>query len=486
MTDANVPQLTYAIAPTVATVSTTQNFVLTLTNPNPTFAVTMKKATAGDQIQISNWSTLTASFGQISPVAPPGTNWRIGPGQGASYLKIWVGADTIIAAGASVSFKINNVIVDQTVGQASLSVLEIAGGQTANPPDIQIGKLGAELQIFAYVQPVTVRAGQTATLNWTIVKGQYVTVVPPLPPPDPRRYDRVGALDKPWSFAIPVLPFQDERQTEFTATVFQDAGTWKTAHVTVNLSPPIITMFSNDPQQPISIEGTLTLSWNTVYATGLTLTWTKTVGVDLSGTRTFTSAELKKMVSNGQTELVFTLKAAGFRTPATSRLTIALQPVAINWFRFADLEHRALTYDVTNATAVSLPAISGPAPYQLTAQGPFGPVSQILAGNDVEVLVLYADPPSVASGQPTTLHFQVQNAASASLNPGNQPLMIDANGIGEIVVSPAATTKYTVVARDALGNQAASPLTVPVAATVQTSGARRTPAKRPRAKGTKR
>jgi len=456
MENGNVPQLTYAMTPTSATVSTTQNFKLTVTNPSSTFSVTMKKS--GDQISISNWSSLTASVSQISPTAPPSTNWRIG--LATSYIKIWVVADTVIAPGAKVEFQINNVAIDANVGQGSLSILEVIGGIASNPPDIQIGKLGAELQIFAYANPVTVGLGQTTTMNWTIVKGLYVTVVPP---DDGKQYPRKGS--GPFSFAIQSQPFQDARQTTFTLTVFQDAGTWVSTPVTVNLSPPIITLLSNDPPAPISIDGTMSLAWNAVYATAATLTpSTGSTNVPTSGTKSYTSSNLKKLVNNNQSQLVFTLTAQGYLKPAVSQLVVPLQPVNINWFRFADMQHTSFTYDVSNATNVSLPSISGPAPYTLTAQGPFGPVQQSLGANDVEVLVLNADPPAIQPGGSSTLNFQVQRASSAVLDPGNVPLTFDGSGIGQQVVSPGSTTTYTVTAFDAAGNRASSPITVTVTA----------------------
>ncbi|HEX6097189.1 MAG TPA: hypothetical protein VF432_12750 [Thermoanaerobaculia bacterium] len=456
MANSNIPQLTYAMSPASATVSTTQSFVLTITNPSSQFPVTVQKA--GDRISLSNWSSLTASVGQISPVPPPSTNWRIG--LATSFIEIFVIADTVIAPGASVSFQINNVAIDANVGQGSVVVLEVIGGIAANPPAIQIGKLGAELQIFAYANPVTVGLGQTTMLNWTIVKGLYVTVVPP---GDGREYPRQGI--GPYSFAIPVQPFQDQRQTTFTATVHQDVGTFLSAPVTVNLSEPVITMFENDPSAPLSIDGSLTLRWNSVYATSATLTpTTGGANVPTAGTKSYTSFNLKKLVTNNAPQLVFTLVAQGFKQAAKRQLVLPLQPVAINWFRYADMAHNGFTHDVSNATSVTLPSISGTPPYRLTAQGPLGPVSQVLGGGGVEVLVLNADPPAILAGDSTTIHFQVQLASRAVLEPGGIPLQFDGSGIGQTVVSPAATTTYTLVATDPAGNQASSPITVTVTA----------------------
>jgi len=481
MENGNVPQLTYAMSPTSATVSTTQSFTLTVTNPSQQFPVTMKRS--GDQIAISNWSSLTASVSQISPLPPPSTNWRIG--LATSFIKIWVVADTVIAPGANVVFQINNVAIDANVGQGTLTVLEVVGGIASNPPDIQIGKLGADLQIFAYANPVTVGLGQSTTMNWTIVKGLYVTVVPP---DDGKQYPRKG--NGPYSFAIQSTPFQDERQTTFTLTVVQDPGTFINTSVTVNLSPPIITKnLSSDPPAPISIDGTMTLAWSAVYATQATLTpSTGGTSVPTAGTKSYSSSNLKKLVNNNQSQLVFTLTAQGFLQPAVSQLVVPLQPVNINWFRFADLTHTSFTYDVSNATSVSLPSTSGPAPYTLTAQGPFGPVQQSLGANDVEVLVLNADPPAIQPAGSSTLHFQLQQASSAVLDPGNLPLTFDGSGIGQTVVSPASTTTYTLTAIDAAGNRASSPITVTVTArTGRLTTKRKKPTtKRRQAKGAKR
>lgn len=453
---ANVPQLKYDMSPTSATVSTTQNFMLTITNPSTQFPVTVKRA--GDQISVANWSSLTANVGQISPIAPVSTNWRAG--LAGSFIKIFVIADTVIPAGGSVSFQINNVGIDANVGQGKLTVFEVIGGVAANAPDIPIGKLGSDLQIFAYANPVTVGLGQKTMLNWTIVKGLYVTVVPP---DDGRQYPREGT--GPYSFAVAAQPFQDARQTTFTLTVYQDIGTFVSTPVTINLSEPVITMLANDPSTPISIDEPLTLSWNSVYATTATLApSTGGINVPTAGTRTYTASQLKRLATNNTGTLVFTLTANGYKGPVSQQLVLPLQPVTINWFRYADFDHAGFTYDVSNATNVSLPALSGPPPYLLRAEGPLGPVSQVLGGTGVEVLVLNADPDGIMAGDSAAIDFQVQRAASALLNPGGIPLQFDGNGVGRTVVSPTITTTYTLVATDAAGNQASSPVTVVVAA----------------------
>ncbi len=482
MENGNVPKLTYAMTPTFATVSSTANFKLAVTNPSQ-FPVTMKRQ--ADQISITGWSSLTASVGQISPAPPPDSAWLIAVVNN-SFIKIGVTENTVIGPGDSVEFRINNVAIDANVGQGSLSILEAIGGN-AKPPDIPIGKLGAELQIFAYANPVTIGLDQKTQLNWTIVKGRYVTIAPLH---DGERFERTKSPNEPESFAIDSAIFQDQRQTTFTLTVFEDQSKFVSTPLTVNLSPPVITMFSNTPPAPISIDGTMSLAWSTVYATQATLSSsTGTIGVPLAGTKSYTSSNLKKLVTNNQSQLVFRLAAQGFLNPAGSELVVPLQPVTIDWFRFADLTHKSFTQGVSNWTSVSLPSASGPPPYTLTAQGPFGPVQQSLGGNGIEVLVLNADPSDIAAGGSSTLDFELQQASSAVLDPGNLPLTFDGKGIGHTVVSPASTTTYTLTAIDAAGNRASSPITVTVTAkTGRLTTKRKKPAtkKRRTTKGAKR
>jgi hypothetical protein len=63
------------------------------------------------------------------------------------------------------------------------------------------------------------------------------------------------------------------------------------------------------------------------------------------------------------------------------------------------------------------------------------------------VQVLLADPPEVAPGGSCTLRYRVQHATSLTLLPGGQPLGFDGQGLGSVVVSPSATTTYTLRAK---------------------------------------
>ena len=77
---------------------------------------------------------------------------------------------------------------------------------------------------------------------------------------------------------------------------------------------------------------------------------------------------------------------------------------------------------------------------------------------------LTADPPSISSGESTTLTWSTTGASSASLDPGDETIAMDDLASGSKTVSPTATTTYTLTASD--GDDDTDDVTATVTVTV--------------------
>lgn len=437
---AAAPQLSYAIAPETVAVSSSQNLTLTITNPSEKFSVTLNPGATS--ISVQNLTQLTGTPGDITPVAPGDIPWQAGLADGSSgkYLKIWVTAPFVLAPQQTIAVRLEDVKIVDLPGTASLGVVEFISGVRAVAPAVQVGLMAPALQIFAIARPVTVGLGEQTTLQWTIVQGSYVTVVPP---DDGAQYYRTG---QGWyTHAILVQPYQDERQTTYTLTVYQDQSHFETASVVVDLSPPQIRTFEADATGELEVDQPVTVSWEVRYAQQVTLTPSKGPGfVPPEDQRTITPGSDTYLTGNAS-QVILTLTANGFKGPVVRRLAFQFAPMRVACFRYPDFDDRSTyIYDVFNQKRVTIQPNGGaPGAFILTAIGPGGPLTRELGGSGVEVQVLVADPPQVARGGPCTLRYRVQHASSLTLLPGGQQLGFDGQGLGSVVVSPSATTTYT-------------------------------------------
>ena len=71
------PQLTYAMTPETVPVSSTQTLTLTITNSSEKFGVALNPGPT-TLVSVQNLSQLTATPGDITASAPPGTPWQAG------------------------------------------------------------------------------------------------------------------------------------------------------------------------------------------------------------------------------------------------------------------------------------------------------------------------------------------------------------------------------------------------------------------------
>ncbi len=258
-----------------------------------------------------------------------------------------------------------------------------------------------------------------------------------------------------------VQPYQDVRQTVYTLTVQQQGGNFEKTNVVVNLNPAVISRFTSSVPGPLAIDDTVTLNWSVHYAPTVMLAPAKGSGlVNAEDIRTITPSQF--LAPNAST-ITYTLTATGFRGKVMRSIQFQFRPMRVAYFRYPDFDQTGSYMEsVPNSQSVLVSQI-GATQFRLQATGPGGPITQDLGGTGTEIQVLIADPPSVSKGSSTTLKYKVQNAASLVLMPGNQQLTFDGGGIGNVAVTPAQTTTYTLIATSANGQSVSSDIEVDVA-----------------------
>jgi hypothetical protein len=454
-----LPKFTYTLNPNSGDVNSTVSTVLTVTNPSSVFPVTV---TAGsDLIAVTGWGGITQAPKSIEVVPPVESDWNgvMTDSSVGTILKLFTTDDVEVQPLQSLAFTLNGILLDETIGSAELIVMEIVGGTQISPPKIAFGKLGAKMQIFAWSDANSVGAGESTNINWTIVKGLYVTV---FPPDDGTQYPRSGTA--PYTGSTARTPFQNAPQTIFAATVFQPPDTPIPFQVPVLLSPPRITRFLPKDPPPIPIDGTVTLSWSVAYSPEVTLQPAKgSKYVSNEGVRTVKPKDF--LVSNDN-KVVFVLSAAGYQGPVLGKVTVRFLPMRIAYFRYPGFDQIGYTVSVPNSQSHQVSQL-GPKHFRLDATGPDGPLTQELGGTGLEIQVVVADPPQPKAGEATRLKYQVQAATSLKLMPGDVPLTFDAKGIGETTINPpAGSTTYTLVATGSNSQTVSSEITIATASSL--------------------
>ncbi|HEX6099229.1 MAG TPA: hypothetical protein VF432_23145 [Thermoanaerobaculia bacterium] len=456
--DQQLPKFTYTLNPNSGEVSSTISSVLTVTNPSTVFPVMV---TAGsDLIAVSGWGGITQAPKSIEVVPPADSDWNgvMTDSSLGTILKLFTTADVEVQPLQSLAFTLNGILLDDQVGSADLAVMEIVGTQIS-PPKIAFGKLGAKMQIFAWADANSVGAGESTNINWTIVKGLYVTL---LPPDDGTQYPRSGT--GPYTASSPRTPFQNAPQTIFTATVFQQPDTPIPFTVPLLLSPPVITRFLPKDPPPIPIDGVVNLSWSVAYSPEVTLQPARgSKYVSNEGVR---AVKPRDFLPNNADTVVFVLSAAGYQGPVAKSVTVRFLPMHIAYFRYPNFDEVGYTVSAPNSQTYGVSQL-GPKHFRLDAIGPGGPLTQELGGTGLEIQVVVADPAQPKAGEATKLKYQVQAATSLKLMPGDVPLTFDASGRGETTVTPpAGSTTYTLVATGSNSKTVSSEITITTASSL--------------------
>jgi hypothetical protein len=304
--------------------------------------------------------------------------------------------------------------------------------------------------------PDTINAGQSSTLKWNITGATSVSI-----------NQGIGTI--PSSGTQVVSPTQT---TTYTLTATNSAGSaTATATVTLNSAAlPVITAFTASPDT-INAGQSSTLQWIITGASSISLD---------QGIGTPASAD-GQVVSPTQTA-TYTLTAtnsAGFAT-ATATVTVnqtaipvitafTASPTTINAGQSSTLQ-----WNITGTNSVSIDQGIGTIPssetqsgtqivsptttttYTLTATNNIGSVTASAA---VSVTASAASPPvitgftaspsTINAGQSSTLQWNITGATSVSINQGIGTV---SSTTGTQVVTPSATTTYTLTATNSAGS----------------------------------
>lgn len=240
-----------------------------------------------------------------------------------------------------------------------------------------------------------------------------------------------------------------------------------TRNVRVGHTPPVA---NAGPNQIGVAAGPITLNGSASYSPdGLPITfqWTQEGGptVTLSSPN---SAITTFPATAGQSyvfELTVTDSLGGKGSAMVRVTTAAASTVSILFFnanptQIAAGQSATLSWNVQNATTVSISGIGNVAAvgsltvsptmtttYTLTAtnsgSSQNATATVTVAGTNTQITYCYASPATIITGESSTIYWQTVNATSVSISPG-----VGTEGAsGSVVVSPTASTTYTLTAQ---------------------------------------
>lgn len=257
------------------------------------------------------------------------------------------------------------------------------------------------------------------------------------------------------------------------------AGEPKPTSTPAVVEPPVIMSFKVNPAA-VSAGQPTNLSWEVNKATSVSID--QGIGtVSASGTRAISPAA-------NTTYTITATNSAGSVTATTSvSINVPLVPVIISFTAtpssIGSGQSSDLQWSVTGATSISIDQGIGivssswtqqvlptkTTTYTLVATNPAGSVTAtatvtVGTATPPAITSFTATPSSVAAGSPATLQWNVNGATSVSISQGIGT--VSSSGTQE--VSPAATTTYTLTARNNAGSVTAS-TTVTVGAATTTA-----------------
>jgi hypothetical protein len=295
------------------------------------------------------------------------------------------------------------------------------------------------------VSPPSIVAGQSSTLSWTTANADSVSID-----------QGIGSVATSGSLAV-----NPSATTTYTLTATNSAGTATAATtLTVGAPPPLPTATLGASPGGIILGGTATLSWTTTNASSVTIDHgvgsvapTGSVGVSPAATTTYTltAANLTGSVTSQATVTV---------TIPPPTVTFTLAPTTIT-----SGASSTLSWTTTNATTVTIDqnigavSVSGSRNVAPTATTTYTLTASNSGGSTVATATLTVTPPlptvtltlspvQIVAGQSSTLTWTTTGADTVSIDQGIGPVGIS----GSRVVSPAASTTYTLTATNVSGS----------------------------------
>lgn len=243
---------------------------------------------------------LTEDPGTVAVAPGPVTPWAIGGGSNGAWTAVPLPPATSVAAGASVSFVLADVVVNSTPGTAAMIVTEITDQtRTIQLPIKKANQAppGTTPAIKAFTAtPNEVAQDGPTTLAWEVTDATSCVLRPPAIPVPPS-----GAL----SLLVPAT-------TTYVLDAYGTGGS-ASAAVTVAVGPVQVVRFEADPAGLVTTGTPVLLSWITDCAT--------TCSVDQGVGPVPTSGQVT--VHPSQTT-VYTLRALGLQ-PQVRALTVTVR-----------------------------------------------------------------------------------------------------------------------------------------------------------------
>jgi hypothetical protein len=247
---------------------------------------------------------------------------------------------------------------------------------------------------------------------------------------------------------------------------FGGQGSARVHVTTVSASVPLIASFTANPTSITSGQAS-TLSWS--------VTGADTGGVTISSVGTVQSSGTASVSPTATTTYTLTAKNANGSVSATATVVVNTPQTTLVYCYASPSnimvgESSTLNYQTQNATAVSISPTVGSAGlsgsvavspitstnYTVTATGPSGTTScsiavNVTAGALPRIIQFSASPMSILSGQTSNLLWIVDNSTSQTIT--TLGTVVPA---GTQVVSPTATTTYTLTATNNAGSVTAT------------------------------
>jgi len=311
------------------------------------------------------------------------------------------------------------------------------------PPLPTIGEFKADTVTHA-----TIRLGESSTLTWAIGDATKITID-----------QGIGDVT-----ALPSVQVTPTKTTTYTLTASNVRGA-RTARVrvTVVVPPPVIAAFTASPAS-IALGQSATLNWDVSGASSVTIN---------NGVGTVTGTSVSVTPTKTTTYTLTARNAAG-AVKATAQIAVVVPPPSITSFVATPASITAgqsttLSWNVTGATSLSINngvgtvigssvrvSPSATTTYTLTAKSAGGTVRAtakvtVAVAPPPVITSFTATPASITAGQSSTLSWNVTGATAVSID----------QGVGTVTgasvnVAPAATTTYTLTARNATGAVTAS------------------------------
>ncbi|MBV9303958.1 MAG: hypothetical protein JOY62_14830 [Acidobacteriaceae bacterium] len=403
----------------------------------------------------SGWSIASVTTGQ----AATGAGKTVNANKSTGMLMVFGVNQQVIATGVVADVKIN-IPSSAASGTYSIPIsgvvfsspdgATVAGGVPVNG-SIKVQGTNSPLpEISSFVAtPSSITAGSSSTLSWAVTNATGLSISP-----------NVGTVT---GTSISVSP---QTTTTYTLTATNSNGS-STAEVTVTVKPPAPTIhsFSASPSS-IAAGSSSTLSWSVTGATSLSISpgIGKVTGTSVSVSPTATTTYTLTATNSGGS-----VTAHASVTVKSSSALPTISSFSANPSSITAGNSSTLSWSVTGATSLSIsPGIgsvtgtsvsvspTATTTYTLTATNSSGSVSAtasvtVTGSSGPPIIYSFtANPSTIASGDSSTLSWDVTGATSMTLIPS-----IGAVTGSSITVSPTTTTQYRLLAENINGSTAA-------------------------------